>query len=105
VITQIKAVGARWFTKGNMLYWRITINGKVTDVPNSKYYIEKGALLLTDYNTGKKCCITRNKYYWTKLNLLVQDLVLDSFFNSLKLFLQNSVKSLNTGITLSRFVQ
>ncbi|WP_255406674.1 hypothetical protein [Flectobacillus sp. BAB-3569] len=37
-----------------MLYWRITINGKVTDVPNSKYYIEKGALLLTDYNTGKK---------------------------------------------------
>ena len=54
VITQIKAVGARWFTKGNMLYWRITINGKVTDVPNSKYYIEKGALLLTDYNTGKK---------------------------------------------------
>ncbi|MDI9878950.1 hypothetical protein [Flectobacillus longus] len=54
VIAQIKAVGARWFTKGNILYWRITINGKVTDVPNSKYYIEKGALLLTDYNTGKK---------------------------------------------------
>jgi len=54
VIAQIKAAGARWFTKGNMLYWRITINGKVTDVPNSKYYIEKGALLLTDYNTGKK---------------------------------------------------
>lgn len=53
-IAQVKAAGARWFTKGNILYWRVTVNGKVTDVPNSKYYIEKGALLLTDLNTGKK---------------------------------------------------
>lgn len=53
-IAQVKAAGARWFTKGNILYWRVTVNGKVTDVPNSKYYIEKGALLLTDVNTGKK---------------------------------------------------
>lgn len=53
-IAQIKAAGARWFTKGNILYWRVTVNGKTTDVANSKYYIERGALLLTDINTGKK---------------------------------------------------
>lgn len=53
-IAQVKAAGARWFTKGNILYWRVNVNGKITDVPNSKYYIEKGALLLTDVNTGKK---------------------------------------------------
>ncbi len=53
-IAQVKAAGARWFTKGNILYWRVNVNGKITDVPNSKYYIEKDALLLTDVNTGKK---------------------------------------------------
>lgn len=53
-IAQVKAAGARWFTKGNILYWRVIVNGKTTDVPNSKYYIERGALLLTDVNTGKK---------------------------------------------------
>jgi len=53
-IAQAKAAGARWFTKGNIFYWRINVNGKMTDVPNSKYYIERGALLLTDLKTGKK---------------------------------------------------
>ncbi|WP_435356367.1 hypothetical protein [Emticicia sp. SJ17W-69] len=53
-IAQVKAAGAKWFTKGNILYWRVTVNGKTTDVANSKYYIERGALLLTDVNTGKK---------------------------------------------------
>lgn len=53
-IAQVNAAGARWFTKGNILYWRLTINGKTTDVANSKYYIERGALLLTDLNNGKK---------------------------------------------------
>jgi hypothetical protein len=53
-IAQVKAAGARWFTKGNILYWRVTVNGKTTDVANSKYYIERGVLLLTDINTGKK---------------------------------------------------
>lgn len=60
-IAQVKAMGARWFTKGNILYWRVNINGKITDVPNSKYYIEKGALLLTDVNTGKKMLYYKGK--------------------------------------------
>lgn len=53
-IAQVKAAGARWFTKGNILYWRFIVNGKTNDVANSKYYIERGVLLLTDVNTGKK---------------------------------------------------
>lgn len=60
-IAQVKAMGARWFTKGNILYWRVNINGKITDVPNSKYYIEKGALLLTDVNTGKNMLYYKGK--------------------------------------------
>lgn len=60
-IAQVKAAGARWFTKGNILYWRVKVNGKVTDVPNSKYYIERGALLLTDVNTGKKLLYYKGK--------------------------------------------
>ncbi|MDZ7934100.1 MAG: hypothetical protein U5M51_03860 [Emticicia sp.] len=60
-IAQVKAAGARWFTKGNILYWRVKVNGKVTDVPNSKYYIERGALLLTDVNTGKKMLYYKGK--------------------------------------------
>lgn len=60
-VAQVKAAGARWFTKGNILYWRVNVNGKVTDVPNSKYYIEKGALLLTDVNTGKKMLYYKGK--------------------------------------------
>lgn len=60
-IAQVKAAGARWFTKGNILYWRVNVNGKVTDVPNSKYYIERGALLLTDVNTGKKLLYYKGK--------------------------------------------
>ncbi|MBA4852617.1 hypothetical protein [Emticicia sp. BO119] len=54
MIAEAKALGARWYTKGNIFYWRLKINGKVTDIANSKYYIEKGALLLTDLKTGKK---------------------------------------------------
>ncbi|WP_337044906.1 hypothetical protein [Emticicia sp. 17c] len=53
-IAQVKAAGARWYTKDNIFYWRLWVNGKETDVPNSKYYIENGALLLTDLKTGKK---------------------------------------------------
>ena len=53
-VAQVKAADARWFTKGNILYWRVAINEKVNDVPNSKYYIERGALLLTDIKSGKK---------------------------------------------------
>ncbi|MFY7910710.1 MAG: hypothetical protein ACOVO2_14185 [Emticicia sp.] len=60
-IAQVKAAGARWFTKGNILYWRVNINGKITDIANSKYYIEKGALLLTDVNTGKKMLYYKGK--------------------------------------------
>lgn len=60
-IAQVKAAGARWFTKGNILYWRVNVNGKITDVPNSKYYIERGALLLTDVNTGKKMLYYKGK--------------------------------------------
>lgn len=54
MIAQLKALNARWFTKGNIFYWRITVNGKTSDVENSKYYIENGALLMTDLKTGKK---------------------------------------------------
>lgn len=54
MIADAKALGARWYTKDNLFYWRLIINGKVTDVANSKYYIERGALLLTDLKTGKK---------------------------------------------------
>lgn len=60
-IAQVKAAGARWFTKGNILYWRVNVNGKITDVANSKYYIERGALLLTDVNTGKKMLYYKGK--------------------------------------------
>lgn len=60
-IAQVKAAGARWFTKGNILYWRLNVKGKITDVPNSKYYIERGALLLTDVNTGKKMLYYKGK--------------------------------------------
>lgn len=54
MIAEAKALGARWYTKDNLFYWRLLVNGKVTDVANSKYYIERGALLLTDLKTGKK---------------------------------------------------
>jgi hypothetical protein len=54
MIAEAKAFGARWFTKDNIFYWRLLVNGKVTDVANSRYYIERGALLLTDLKTGKK---------------------------------------------------
>jgi len=60
MIAEAKAAGARWFTKGNIFYWRLTVNGKVTDIANSKYYIEKGALLLTDLKTGKKLLYYKN---------------------------------------------
>lgn len=60
-VAQVKAAGARWFTKGNILYWRVNVNGKITDVANSKYYIERGALLLTDVNTGKKMLYYKGK--------------------------------------------
>lgn len=53
-IAQLKALNAKWFTKGNIFCWRIVINGKTTDVENAKYYIENGTLLLTDLQTGKK---------------------------------------------------
>lgn len=58
-IAQLKALGARWFTKGNIFCWRITVNGKTTDVENSKYYTENGALLMTDLQTGKKTLYQR----------------------------------------------
>lgn len=54
MIAEAKALGARWYTKDNLFYWRLLVNGKVTDVANSKYYIERGALLLTDLKTGRK---------------------------------------------------
>ncbi|RFS13931.1 hypothetical protein [Emticicia sp. C21] len=54
MIAEAKALGARWYTKDKTFYWRLLVNGKVTDVANSKYYIERGALLLTDLKTGKK---------------------------------------------------
>lgn len=60
MIAEAKAAGARWFTKGNIFYWRLMVNGKVTDIANSKYYIEKGALLLTDLKTGKKLLYYKN---------------------------------------------
>ena len=53
-VDQVSASGARWFTKGNMFYWRVKVNGQIKDVANSKYYLEKGALLLTDLQSGKK---------------------------------------------------
>jgi hypothetical protein len=53
-IEKVSASGARWFTKGNIFYWRVKVNGQFKDVPNSKYFIKDGALLLTDLQTGKK---------------------------------------------------
>lgn len=53
-IDQVSASGARWFTKGNIFYWRVKVNGQTKDVANSKYFIKDGALLLTDIQTGKK---------------------------------------------------
>ncbi|MFN8353927.1 MAG: hypothetical protein U0Y10_05770 [Spirosomataceae bacterium] len=58
-IAQLKALGAKWFTKGNIFCWRIIVNGKTTDVESSKYYLENNALLLTDLKTGKKTLYTR----------------------------------------------
>ena len=53
-IDQVSASGARWFTKANIFYWRVKVNGQTKDVANSKYFIKDGALLLTDIQTGKK---------------------------------------------------
>lgn len=53
-IDQVSASGARWFTKGNVFYWRVKVNGQTKDVANSKYFVKDGALLLTDIQTGKK---------------------------------------------------
>jgi hypothetical protein len=53
-IEKVRASGARWFTKGNLFYWRVNVNGHTKDVANSKYFIKDGALLLTDIQTGKK---------------------------------------------------
>lgn len=53
-IDKVSASGARWFTKGNIFYWRVKVNGQTKDVANSKYFIKDGALLLTDIQTGKK---------------------------------------------------
>lgn len=60
MIAEVKAAGARWHTKGNIFYWRLLIDGKATDVANSKYYIEKRALLMTDLKTGKKLLYYKN---------------------------------------------
>ncbi|GAB3714949.1 hypothetical protein GCM10027592_55120 [Spirosoma flavus] len=51
---QLAAAGARWFTKGNLFYVRLKVNGQMQDVPSSKYYVENGKVLLTDLKTGKK---------------------------------------------------
>lgn len=53
-IEKVRASGAKWFTKGNIFYWRVNVNGQTKDVANSKYLIKDGALLLTDIQTGKK---------------------------------------------------
>lgn len=53
-IDKVSASGARWFTKGNIFYWRVNVNGQTKDIANSKYFIKDGALLLTDIQTGKK---------------------------------------------------
>ncbi|GAB3948618.1 hypothetical protein GCM10028805_23470 [Spirosoma harenae] len=51
---QLAAAQARWFTKGNVFYIRLNVNGKWQDVPSANYYIENGKVLLTDLKTGKK---------------------------------------------------
>ncbi|GAB3998481.1 hypothetical protein GCM10028807_46300 [Spirosoma daeguense] len=58
---QLAAAGARWFTKGNLFYVRLKVNGQMQDVPSSKYYVENGKVLITDLKTGKKIL-----YYKTK---------------------------------------
>lgn len=52
-------MGARWYTKGNLIYVRMRANGQVQDVPASKYYVENGRMLITDLMTGKKTPCTR----------------------------------------------
>jgi hypothetical protein len=59
VVAQLNALGARWFTKGNIFYIRIRQNGKVQDIPSSKYYVERGNALLTDLKTGSKTLYSR----------------------------------------------
>lgn len=56
---QLAAAGARWFTKGNMFYVRLNVNGQMQDIPSSKYYVENGRVLLTDLKSGKKTLYTK----------------------------------------------
>jgi len=58
-IAQLKSLGARWFTKGNIFCWQIPINGKITTVESARYYVENGSLSLTDLQTGKKTLYQR----------------------------------------------
>lgn len=59
VIAQLNAMGAKWFTKGNIFYVRIRQNGTVQDIPSSKYYVENNNALLTDLKTGAKTLYRR----------------------------------------------
>ncbi|MEZ0609273.1 hypothetical protein ACAW74_12190 [Fibrella sp. WM1] len=58
-IAKLNAMGARWYTKGNVIYVRVRVNGQQQDVPTSKYYVENGRMLLTDQKTGQKTLYTR----------------------------------------------
>lgn len=58
-IARLNAMGARWYTKGNVIYVRVRANGQQQDVPTSTYYVENGRMLLTDPKTGKKTLYTR----------------------------------------------
>ncbi|OIN55831.1 hypothetical protein BLX24_27945 [Arsenicibacter rosenii] len=59
VIAQLNAMGAKWFTKGNIFYVRIRQNSTVQDIPSSKYYVENNNALLTDLKTGAKTLYRR----------------------------------------------
>lgn len=51
---QLAAVGARWFTKGNLFCVRLRVNGQMQDVPSAKYYVENGKLLITELKSSRK---------------------------------------------------
>ncbi|QIP13425.1 hypothetical protein G8759_12695 [Spirosoma aureum] len=54
LFAQLAAAGAKWFTKGNLVYIRLQVNNQTQDVPASKYYVENGKMLITDLKSGKK---------------------------------------------------
>lgn len=60
-VEQLKALGARWYTRNNQFCVKFTYDSKPQDKCTSKYGFVDGILKLTDLNTGKVVYYRRSR--------------------------------------------